>query len=93
MDSPSKIFAAVLGLTAFAVAVTAGLANGAAGGDVLVRAMVSMALCYPVGIVLGFIAGRTVDEFAANYKSNHPIREVPSLDGAGGTEIIDVDVL
>ncbi|MBZ0172506.1 MAG: hypothetical protein K8E66_09025 [Phycisphaerales bacterium] len=94
MESPSKIFASALGLTAFAVATTAGLANGAAGGEILIRAIISMVVCYPIGLVLGFISGHAVDEFTAAYKSNQPVCEVPSLDGIGdSSEIIDVDVL
>ncbi len=71
MESPSKIYAAVLGLTAFAVAIATGLAVGADASATLRRAIVSMVVCYPVGALLGLIAGHAVREYLKNYRAEH----------------------
>lgn len=74
MESPSKLYATVLGLVAFAIAVIAGLAGGADAASVLTRAMVSMIVCYGLGAVLGMIAGTAIDEFIAEYQAkNRPV--------------------
>ncbi|USN98605.1 MAG: hypothetical protein H6810_10590 [Phycisphaeraceae bacterium] len=93
MESPSKIFAAVLGLTAFAVAIVAGLMNGGDGRSILTRALTCMVVCYPVGLVLGAVARHAVDEHTSAYKRDHPPRPIPKFgSGAGAEEIIEVDV-
>ena len=71
VESPSKLFAAVLGLTAFAVAVITGLASGADPAATIRRALVSMMLCYTLGAVLGLIAGRAVREYLEAYRAEH----------------------
>ncbi len=94
MESPTKIYAAVLALTAFAVSTVSGLANGAAGADILWHSIFSMLVCYPVGMVLGMIAGHAVDEFTEAYRQQHPVPEIPSYDiGPGDDEVLDVDIL
>lgn len=71
MESPSKLFAAVLGLTAFAVAVVSGLASGVDPASIIRRAMVSMLFCYTLGAVLGLIAGRAVHDYLEGYRAEH----------------------
>lgn len=79
MESPAKVFAAVLGLTAFAVAVTAGLFAGSPGGEVLSRAMLSMAACYPLGLLLGAAAGRAIDEHIRSHRERHPLTDLSKI--------------
>lgn len=93
MESPSKIFAAVLALTAFAVAIVSGLANGAADPEILSHAIFSMIVCYPVGLVLGVVAGHAVDEHISGYVKQHPVPKIPAFGSADDSEVIDVDVL
>ena len=93
MESPSKIFAAVLAMTAFAIAIVSGLAKGGGGPEILSQAIFSMIVCYPVGLVLGLVAGHAVDEHISGYVKGHPVPKIPSFDSSDDSEIIDVDVL
>lgn len=79
MESPTKLFASVLALTAFSVAVVTGLSSGADGALTLKRAMISMAVCYAVGAVLGMVAGRAIREYLHGYVVANPL---VSLDDA-----------
>lgn len=72
METPSKLYGAVLGLTAFAAAVVAGLATGADAPTTIQRAMVSMVVCYALGAVLGAVAGHAVREFLRTYERDNP---------------------
>jgi hypothetical protein len=79
VESPARVFGAVLGLTAFAVASVAALASGVPGSESLVRAMLSMAVCYPVGMLLGCAAGRAIDEHIRSHEENTPIPDVKDV--------------
>jgi len=79
VEAPSKLFAAVLGLTAFAIAVASGLLSGHPGQEVLTRAIVSMVVCYPVGSVLGAVAGRAIAEFTGRYQADHPVTDLNTV--------------
>ena len=76
MESPGKLFRAVLGLTAFAVASVSGLASGADAATTITRAMVSMVACYPVGALLGAIAGHAIREFISDYERSNPVADM-----------------
>lgn len=67
MKSLTKVIAGVLGLAGFGVAVIAGLAAGNAPTDVLVRALAAMAICHVLGLVIGSIGERTVNEYVESY--------------------------
>jgi putative Mn2+ efflux pump MntP len=73
LDSPAKVFASVLGLTAFVVAIVTGLATGPDASATLTRAIVSMVVCYPLGLLLGLLAGHAVDEHIREYRAAHPV--------------------
>ena len=51
----SRVLAGCVALTAFA-----GLASGNEAGAILVRAIMAMILCYPVGLVVGMICERVI---------------------------------
>lgn len=89
MESPSKVFASVLGLTAFVVAIVTGLASGLDASETLTRAIVGMVACYPVGLLLGLVAGHAVDEHIREYRAAHPVMDLraytkPAPGGAVG---------
>ena len=56
----SKVMAGCVALAAFAIAIFAGLAAGNAAGLVLLRALMAMILCYPVGLIAGLICEHVV---------------------------------
>jgi len=55
-----RVIAACFALAAFAVAIIAGLAGGADTAQVLLRAVIAMMLCYPVGLVAGMVCERVI---------------------------------
>ena len=46
-----------------------------AGPTVIFRALVVMGLCWPIGLFLGSVAQRTIQENIETYKQEHPIPE------------------
>ncbi len=60
--SPGHVIAGCFALAAFAVAVLAGLAGGHGAAPILLRALVSMVVCYPVGIVIGMVVRRAIED-------------------------------
>lgn len=71
----SRVYAVVFALTAFVVAILAGLyaQNGAA--HVLATALVCMVFCYMVGSLIGAVAERTIREHLSGIQEQRPIPE------------------
>ena len=67
MKSVTKVIAGTMGLSAFVIAVVAGLGAGNDASTVLLRALVAMAACHVVGMVIGAVAERTLDEHVKLY--------------------------
>lgn len=61
---PTTAIGACFALTAFAVAILAGLFAGNAADMILQRALIALILCYPVGLIFGLMCRRLVDEHA-----------------------------
>ena len=57
-----KAIAGCFALAAFTVAVIAGLAGGNAATSILVRALIAMIACYPVGLLIGAVCQHVVDQ-------------------------------
>lgn len=49
-------------MAAFAVAILAGLAAGNAPASILLRALIAMVACYPVGLMIGLVCQRVVTD-------------------------------
>lgn len=73
---PTQMVAAIFALSAFAVAIVAGLGSGADATRTIVVALVAMFLCHAVGTLIGSIAESTAAEAIASYRESNPI---PSL--------------
>jgi hypothetical protein len=74
----TKVIAASLALSAFAIAIVAGLAAGNPARTVLVHALVSMIVCQMVGLIAGALAERAVLQHLAAYRA---VRPVPGVGG------------
>jgi hypothetical protein len=61
----SKAIAGCLALAAFAVAVLAGLAGGNTANSILLRALVAMVACYPVGLLIGLVCQHVIEQHVA----------------------------
>ena len=76
--------AACAALASFTIATVAGLSCGNAAKVVLVRSIVSMLLCYPIGFAIGIVLDRVIrQQFERHREANaEPIDdEMPSEDG------------
>jgi hypothetical protein len=60
--SASKAIASCFALAAFAVAVLAGLAGGNSASSIMLRALLSMIACYPLGLLIGVVCRHVVEQ-------------------------------
>lgn len=72
---PTKVIGACAGLTAFAIALIAGLAADNPASDVLARALVAMMIGQMVGWVAGAIGERVMREAIAGYREANPVND------------------
>lgn len=87
---PTRVIAASLGLSAFALAIVAGLAAENPAETILLRAVVSMIVCHIVGWCVGLTAEWAAMEAVSTYerqRSNAAGARVPSE----AAEVKDVD--
>jgi hypothetical protein len=88
--APMRLVAATFALAGFAVAVVAGLGAGNAPTRVLGAALVCMLICHVVGLALGAIGERVINEHLESYRAGKPvapIRPMPAPErqaGGGG---------
>ena len=76
----SRAVAGCFALAAFAVAVVAGLAGGNAPSAILVRALIAMVVCYPMGLVIGLVCQHVIEE---HVKARSGANVVPGQDAGG----------
>ncbi len=72
---PSNVIGACFSLAAFAVAIVAGLTSGNGAVSILVRAVIAMIVCYPVGLIIGLVCQRVVDDQIAAYRQAKPVTD------------------
>lgn len=72
-SSPTKLIASCCGLSAFSVATIAGLGADNAADVILSRAVTCMVVCYLLGIVIGRVAERAIEESLESYRARRPI--------------------
>jgi len=68
----SKVIAGCFGLAAFAVAIVAGLAHDNPTAQILLRAILAMAVCYFIGAIAGMICERVIVLHVEQHKSSNP---------------------
>jgi hypothetical protein len=78
LRSEAKVVATVFALSAFAVAVVAGLSSGNQTSTVLLRAIVCMIACQILGLIAGSIIERVLVEHEARYHKAHPVPALKS---------------
>jgi hypothetical protein len=76
------MIASIFALAAFAVAVVAGLAGDNATRTILTNAIVAMIVCNVVGLLIGAVLERTIDDHMKQYRAANviPDLEVPRAD-------------
>ena len=73
----SRVIAGCFSLAAFATAIVAGLAGGNHASAVLVRATIAMFVCYPLGLIVGGICQRIVNEYVQSHRQADPEGKSP----------------
>lgn len=76
-SEPAKVIASAFSLSAFAVAVIAGLSAGNSTVRVLGTALAAMMLCHVVGLAIGAVGQRVVKEHVEESKSIEPGAAAP----------------
>ncbi len=64
-----------MGLGAFGIAIIAGLAVDNPADHILTRALISMIVGNLVGLAIGFLAERTVNDSIGSYVKSRPVHE------------------
>jgi hypothetical protein len=67
------VIAGCFALSAFAVAVLAGLSSDNPAGQVLGRAVACMVVCYPVGLIAGIVCVRVIGSHVEAHRLANPI--------------------
>lgn len=89
MNPTSKVIASSLALTAFVVAVTAGLFAGNPATTILINALVSTVVCQMLGLAIGAIFERVANDAVESYQQRNPvpdIEEAADLGSAGSAQ-------
>ena len=60
-----RAIAGCFALAAFSVAVVAGLAGGNTAAAILVRALIAMIACYPLGMLVGVLCRHVIEKHLA----------------------------
>ena len=78
----TRAIAGCFSLAAFAVAVIAGLAAGNTATSILVRALIAMLVCYPVGLLIGLVCRRVLEEHIKSQDGATPeaVRSPPATE-------------
>ena len=75
----SRVIAGSFALAAFAVAVLSGLFSDNPAFAVLGRALASMAVCYPIGLAVGWVCERVVTAHVEAHKQSNPVPDGATL--------------
>ena len=75
-----NVVAGCLALTAFLIAILAGLVQSNPAMSVLGRAVTAMIVCYPVGLAAGYVCLRALERDVRTYAAAHPTPTLDDLD-------------
>ncbi len=90
MASSARVVSAAFALSGFTVALVSGLGAGNASSQVLFRALVALFACQFVGMIIGSMLDRVIDEHETNYRKAHPIPVVPTVAAVLASEGVTV---
>ena len=81
--SPGHVLGGCFAMAAFAVAVVAGLARDNTPSAILLRAVIAMIVCYPVGMLVGMMCRRVLQEHTQAHQEtvaeDKPTPQAPGL--------------
>lgn len=76
-SEPAKVIASAFALSAFAVAIIAGLSAGNPTVRVLATALTAMVVCHFVGLAIGAVGQRVVTDHVQESKPSEPGAAAP----------------
>jgi hypothetical protein len=68
----ARTVAGCFALASFSIALLAGIATGNAADTVLVRALLAMTFCYPVGLAIGMVAQVVINDHIDRHRFDNP---------------------
>jgi len=80
---PVRTIGACFALTAFAVAILAGLGAALPASEILWRATLSLCVCYIAGVIIGSVAERAAREHVSGFIRLHPMHHAPTSSRTG----------
>ncbi|MCA9297082.1 MAG: hypothetical protein KC983_11205 [Phycisphaerales bacterium] len=83
-QATGKVIAGCFALTAFAVAVVAGLIADNPMLDILARSAIAMCICYPLGFLVGLIVEHVIAQHMREFVDANPVPDSSALDAVGG---------
>ena len=86
---PARVISGAFALGAFAIAIIAGLGAGNPTSVILINAIIAMAVCNVIGLLIGAVMERTVRDHVEHYRAMNPL---PELDGTGSGAPDDPDI-
>jgi uncharacterized protein involved in response to NO len=86
VTNEGKVVAAVFALSAFAVALIAGIGAGNDTTTVLLRALGALLVCQIIGLIAGLIIEQVIKEHEARYHADNP---VPTIGPPVVDEVVD----
>ena len=69
----TSVVAGVFALAAFLVALLASALGGNELGVILLRALLALIICYPVGMMAGALLSRVIEDALRDHAQSHPV--------------------
>ena len=79
---PARVIATCFALVAFAAAVALGYSVGNPTATIILYAMLAMAICWPVGLVVGSVLQHVNERGIQEYKQRNPMHAETPAPGA-----------
>jgi len=86
---PTRTIGALLGLAGFIVAILAGMAAGNEAGATILRALAALIVCNLIGLVIGAVGERVVQDHVSKHKQANPVGSIERADSAGSADAND----
>lgn len=86
---PARVISGAFALGAFAIAIIAGLGAGNPTSTILINAIIAMAVCNVIGLLIGAVMERTVRDHVDRYRAMHPL---PEMDGPSAPQTDDAEI-
>lgn len=80
------VIAGCFSISAFIVAIMAGLLADLSAAQILLRSLITLMVCYPVGIIVGLACQHVIRTQVEAHEQANPLREAPPREQAAESE-------